>query len=424
MRRRKPNKAKTKKNLSKKKLRQRFSRQRHIENEQRPVIIKKLKDLSKDRYIEIIILSLDYAAKPYEYASVKKIQNELVAGIKNKRKRDALNPFLKEEGASASGLVNKVTKLSNKRLLWAREFKLLVYAFKVINGKVANYFMSHPLSKYSLFYTFGIASFAIYTFRLLSNLAIILYTLNTNDKKDWSSLLKDQWIRRANAILNDILWVGINSLDFFVFAGKIALPFAPIILPVVSFFGYLLDLLNELNALKRTRRNYEKVKEAFKNNKSMFALHLEEALEKNEKKDINKHRVSIAIAASLSLLNLFSLAVVLFITLAVVSNPHTLALAFSLVTVCALATVFCSKIKSRYKKDYNFKKAVDKTIGIQPNEQKSRLKYLGWGKQLFRLYRADFFERLRNKKEKFCIFNHTQWRRQNQDSEDNNMQYS
>jgi hypothetical protein len=294
-----------KRNMSKKKQRQKLTRERHkrvaekkafedaqrisiinsiaekkaFEDAQRISIINSIKGLSKDRYIEILILSLEVGDSSYNFAVKKQIQKELLNGIKNQRKRKELDPDLAEQGISGSKLVEKITKLSNKRLLWAREFKLLVYTSKVLNTRVANYIINHRVAKFSLFYTFGIASFALYSLRLLSNLAIMLYTVSTNHKDNSASnLFKDQWIRRGSAISNDIFWVGINSFDFLVFVGKISLPFAPIILPVVNFIGYLFDIFNEINALKRTQRNYEKIKDSFSGNESDFASCLKKNL--------------------------------------------------------------------------------------------------------------------------------------------------
>ena len=60
---------------------------------------------------------------------------------------------------------------------------------------------------------------------------------------------------------------------------------------------------------------------------------------------------------------------------------------FSIVALCALTTVLCSRIKAKYKKNETFKADVDKEIGVKDLSESFSMKMIfSWGLKLFKIY--------------------------------------
>ena len=345
-------------------------------------------DSLTDKQKEIFIGSLEYAYnKKY-----KLIQNYLLSLIINDQilKRRKENP---QEESARDKLCQRMARASQQRLKRVREIKTLSYMARVFNSKKLNVF----LKNYHLTRILGILSFSIYSLRLLTNLCVIACTFFKNfGKSCFWDLLGDQWSRIGTNILNDAVWSGINVFDFLIFIGQVSLSSAPIVLPIINFVGYVFDLWNEINDMKKTIKNYCEI--FFSVSKGGVNSTVNEEiinLIKDEK--INKHRLSIAIAANLLLFNFAASIVVIAIVVAAVSNPIGLGFAFFTVAFCALTTVLCSRIKGRYKKNEEFKQKVDKEIGVETAGKEFNLsRNFSWGFKLFKIYIFDLKSRAKN----------------------------
>ena len=101
--------------------------------------------------------------------------------------------------------------------------------------------------------------------------------------------------------------------------------------------------------------------------------------------------MSTAIASNLLAFNFAASILTIGMVAASVSNPTVLGGVFALIAICALTTVFCSHIKSIYKKDKEFRQDVDGEIGFQKeNEKFSLYRNYKWGIILFKLYLSRF----------------------------------
>jgi hypothetical protein len=344
-------------------------------------------DSLTDKQKEIFIGSLEYAYnKKY-----KLIQDYLLSLLINDRirKRRKESP---QEASVRDKACQQMARASQQRLKRVREIKTLSYMARVFNSKKLNGF----LKNYHLTRILGILSFSIYSLRLLTNLCVIACTFKNFGESCFWDLLGDQWSRIGTNILNDAVWSGINGFDFLIFIGKVSFTSAPIVLPIINFVGYVFDLWNEINDMKKTIKNYCEI--FFSVSKGGVNSTVNEEiinLIKDEK--INKHRLSIAIAANLLLFNFAASIVVIAIVVAAVSNPIGLGFAFFTVAFCALTTVLCSRIKGIYKKNEEFKQKVDKEIGVETAGKEFNLsRNFSWGFKLFKIYIFDLKSRAKN----------------------------
>ncbi len=350
-----------------------------------------------DKQKEIFIGSLEYAYNQ----KYKLIQDHLLSLLINdqilKRRKENL-----QEISVRDKVCQQMARASQQRLKRVREIKTLSYMARVFNSKKLDSF----LKNYHLTRILGILSFSIYSLRLLTNLCVIACTFLKNfGKSCFWGLLGDQWSRRGTNIFNDAVWSGINLFDFLIFIGQVSLSSAPIVLPIINFVGYVFDLWNEINDMKKTIKNYDKIFYLTRVGANNLPINrdINGLIEKDKLAKINKHRLSIAIAANLLLFNFAASIVVIAIVVAAVSNPIGLGFAFSTVAFCALTTVLCSRIKGRYNKDRGFRGKIDKIIGVKDEDLEFNLsRSFSWGFKLFKIYIFDL--KSRAKKCCPCVF--------------------
>lgn len=112
----------------------------------------------------------------------------------------------------------------------------------------------------------GRTSWVLYYIRLFFNLTLLLaYTLKSDEEKEWTQRLQEQWDKRKFSILNDLVWGPGNMVCFFWLTAKNGLgPYADLLTLMLLAFDIYMTAWDfseqEADYLKQKKAIEEKIK--------------------------------------------------------------------------------------------------------------------------------------------------------------------